>query len=116
MPRLAEAFEIVWCSDWQWATRELNAVLKLPELPYIDQLKVEGPYEWWKLAAVRQFLGEHEPNRDFAWVDDHMTRDAENWADALSQPALLIAPPPFEGMSEKHYAALLRFALGSPPA
>jgi len=111
LARLAEHYDIVWCTAWEDnAPRVLSKYLGayLADCPYISWYAGSGPT--WKLNDVRVWLEEHGDGRDVAWVDDDLYEDAQYWA--LGRPDLcLVKTDPARGLTEDVVRVLVSYAL-----
>jgi hypothetical protein len=108
LSRLAEEFALVWATGREHGARALAAELALGELPVISFAGAAARRgRTWKLAAVRDFVG----NRPVAWLDDAFGDDAHRWADQRPEPTRLIDVNPAWGLVDAHLGVLLRFAL-----
>lgn len=107
VPKLHDAFEIVWATSWnEEANREVAPLVGLPELPALD---VTAHYR--KLELVSRHAGEE---RTIAWVDDRLEPAAWSWASARSGRSLLIRPQSRRGLTPEHVVELLAFAAAPP--
>ena len=103
VPRLHEAYEIVWATSWcDEANREVAPLVGLPELPVL-----EVTAHFRKLELVRAHAGEEQP---IAWVDDRLEPPAWEWAGARAGRSLLIRPESRFGLTPEHVDELLAFA------
>lgn len=107
--RLGDAFRLVWATSWEAAANdELGPVLGLPFLPFLrfdDEVDLGTSY---KLPAIQRYVGE----RPFAYVDDDIGHDTLDWAEARSQPSLILTIPADRGLQQDDVDALLAFAAG----
>jgi Swiss Army Knife RNA repair-like protein len=108
--RLAEAFELVWCSGWEEkADEHLPHLLGLPAgLPHLTF----GPdavfgTAHWKLAAIDAHAGRERP---VAWIDDCLDERCQAWAAARPGPTLLVQTDAARGMTEQEVQRLLAWA------
>lgn len=100
--------EIVLCSDWGTRASVVSEALGWGEVP---ALRRELPSRWWwKLDAVRAFLGAR-PRRPIAWVDDELRNhpEAAAWMMRAGVPALLLSPDPREGVTPEDVDRLMAF-------
>lgn len=100
--------EIVLCSDWGSRASVVSEALGWGEVP---ALRRELPSRWWwKLDAVRAFLGAR-PRRPIAWVDDELRNhpEAAAWMMRAGVPALLLSPDPREGVTPDDVERLAAF-------
>jgi Swiss Army Knife RNA repair-like protein len=102
--RLAETYEVVWCSGWEEKANEhLPAALMLPgPLPFLTFAERPGAPHW-KLSAIE----EHAGDRPLAWVDDAHDDACRAWAAARGAPTLLVSTDPPSGLTAAHVDALL---------
>lgn len=107
--RLADRFELVWCTGWEERANEyLPRALGLPgPLPH---LAFSGAPGWgerhWKLDAIDAYAG---PDRPLAWIDDDHA-GCERWAAERPGPTLLLTASPPTGITAEHVGELLRWA------
>jgi hypothetical protein len=108
--RLAEAFELVWCTGWEDKANEylphaLGLEQPFPHLSFGDaEPTVEGH---WKLAAIDRFAGTDRP---IAWIDDAHDERCRGWAKSRPGPTLLISTEPAAGLTEGQVVRLLDWA------
>jgi hypothetical protein len=108
--RLANAFELAWCTGWEEKANEyLPWALELPgPLPC---LRFDGVAKsadaHWKLAAIDAFAG---PDRPVAWIDDAHDHSCHAWALRRRAPTLLVATDPAVGLTAEHVSTLLGWA------
>jgi hypothetical protein len=103
--RLAEAYELVWCSGWEdRANEHLPHALALPgPLPFLTFAQSPGDRgSHWKLDAIDAHAGD----RPLAWIDDAFNDACEGWAARRSAPTLLVPSEPPTGITAAHVAAL----------
>ena len=103
--RLAEGFELVWCSGWEdRANDHLPHELALPgPLPFLTfERSRRRTRAHWKLDAVDAYARE----RPLAWIDDAFDEECHWWAGERPAPTLLVATEPAVGLTEKHVAQL----------
>jgi hypothetical protein len=113
--RLADVYEIVWCSGWEDRADEhlpglLGVPRGLPHLSFDGRTRADvSARAHWKLDAVDEHAGE----RPLAWVDDAFNDACHAWArerDARGAPTLLVATDPSTGLDDDAAAALQAFA------
>jgi HAD domain in Swiss Army Knife RNA repair proteins len=106
--RLADTFELVWCSGWEEKANEhLVAALGFGQvLPFLRFSQVPATERHWKLAAIEAHAGD----RPLAWIDDTHDDGCRAWADARGAPTLLVATDPAVGLTEAHVEELERWA------
>jgi hypothetical protein len=100
--------ELVFCSDWGSRSSVVAEALGLDD---VFALRRELPSRWWwKLDAVRAFLGSR-PRRPIAWVDDELRQhpEAAAWMMRAGVPALLLSPDPREGLTGEDIDRLIAF-------
>ncbi len=104
---LAERFTMVWATGWgQDANRHLCPHFGLPELRTIIFPPV--PFEpAAKVPAIAAFVGD----RPIAWVDDVVTVDAREWAEARVSQTLLVEVDHQVGLTRNAVDALLAWRL-----
>jgi hypothetical protein len=103
--RLAERFELAWCSGWEEKANEyLPTALGLPgPLPFLSFERNPGRgHAHWKLAAIEAHAGD----RPFAWIDDAFNDACHDWAAQRPSATLLVTTQPASGMTSQHVAEL----------
>jgi len=108
--RLADAYELVWCTGWEEKANEyLPRALGLPgPLPHLTFAGATPHRQGhWKLAAIDRYAG---PERPLAWIDDAHEERCRAWARARPGPTLLIATDPAVGLTATHVRRLLGWA------
>lgn len=111
LPRLAESFELVWCTGWEERANEyLPRVLRLPgSLPFLTFARNPGrTHAHWKLDAIDAYAGD----RPLAWVDDAHDDACRDWAVARTAPTLLVGTDPAVGLTGAHAERLRAWAAG----
>jgi hypothetical protein len=105
--RLAQTFELVWCSGWEdKADEHLVHALRLPaRLPFLTFSRAPSTAHW-KLDGVVAHAGD----RPAAWIDDAFDDECRAWAAARDAPTLLVATDPAVGLTERHVEALEEWA------
>jgi hypothetical protein len=106
--RLAERFELVWASGWEdKANFYLPDLLGVPELPHVsfDGAARSGAAHW-KLGPLESY----GRGRAMAWIDDNFDQSCYEWAEARSEPTLLVLTEPQFGLEEAHVDALNAWA------
>jgi hypothetical protein len=106
--RLGESFELVWASGWEdKANFYLPNLLGVPELPHVsfDGAARDGAAHW-KLDPLESY-GE---GRAMAWIDDNFDQSCYDWAEARSEPTLLVLTEAQFGLEEAHVDALNAWA------
>ena len=108
LQRLAEPFDLVWCSGWEEKANEhLLGALVLPKaLPFLTFTAQDGAQKHWKLDAI----DDHAGDRALAWVDDAHDDSCRAWASARTAPTLLVSTDPPTGLPDAHVEALERWA------
>ncbi len=105
--RLAELFQLVWCTAWEdHAAEFLAPFLGLPPMPVIH---FEEPAEedgHWKWPAIEAFAGD----RPFAWIDDELGRADLARAAGRSVPTMLLRVEGSHGLDDVHVVQLEGFA------
>lgn len=89
--------ELVFCSDWGTRSSLFTDVYNWCD---VWSLRRQSPSRWWwKLEAVRMFLGSR-PRRPVVWFDDEFHRfpEASSWASRSSFPVLLLETDPRSGI------------------
>jgi hypothetical protein len=113
LQRLAEAFDLVWCTGWEEKANEY-----LPRL-----LGLEGPLPYlsfdrhvdtgttmpghWKLGAIDAYAG---PARPLAWIDDAFNDACATWASERPAPTLLVETEPSRGLIDEHADLLMAWS------
>ena len=100
--------ERVFCSEWGTRATLLSEALGWGDT---QALRRELPSRWWwKLDAVRAFLGAR-PRRPLAWVDSELSTHPEvaGWVLRAGVPSLLISPDPRVGLSASDVELLSAF-------
>ena len=112
--RLAERFELVWCSGWEEKANEhLPGALGLAAgLPHLSFDRRPATSAHWKLAAIDGYAG---PTRPLAWIDDAHDAATRAWASARPGPTLIVATEPPAGLTEADVKCLLGWAAGLGP-
>jgi hypothetical protein len=110
--RLADRFELVWCTGWEEKANEyLPHLLGLDApLPYLSFDRNPGRgHGQWKLAAIEAYAG---PTRPLAWIDDAHDAACAAWAHvrASAAPTLLVTTHPATGMTDAEVDRLLAWA------
>jgi hypothetical protein len=103
--RLAEGYELVWCSGWEdRANEHLPHALALPgPLPFLTFARSPGDTgSHWKLDAIDAHAGD----RPLAWIDDAFNQACEAWAAHRGAPTLLVPTEPPTGITADHVATL----------
>jgi hypothetical protein len=108
--RLADRFQIVFCTSWAGEAGEHIAPLvglpaDLPYLPHVERIAVP-PGSSWKLPGIERMAGDHPA----AVVDDEIGNDMLDWAERRDAPTLIVEVDPRHGLQEHHFDELLRFA------
>jgi hypothetical protein len=115
LARLAEVYDIVWCTAWESeAGPRLAPYLgeHVRDLPYITW--TDGPCgTTWKLPDVDAWLHAYGDGRAVAWVDDDLYGDADAWALRRGN-TLLAKTAPGKGLTEDVTLVLERFAVKVP--
>jgi hypothetical protein len=112
--RLAEAFELAWCSGWEEKANEhLPLALDLPALPHLTFDCRHEISAHWKLAGIDAFAGSSRP---VAWIDDAHDERTRAWAQARPGPTMLITTTPAVGLTGAHVELLLEWAAALSPA
>ena len=111
--RLAEDFDLVWCSGWEEKAEEyLPRLLGLPtELPFLHFERGQGAGRsidgHWKLDAIDAYARE----RALAWIDDAFDESCHEWAEQRPAPTLLVRTDPAAGLTAKESGILAEWAL-----
>jgi hypothetical protein len=107
LKRLAELFQLVWCTGWEdHAAEFLAPFLGLPPMPVIH---FEEPAEedgHWKWPGIEAFVGD----RSFAWIDDEIGHADLARAGRRTSPTMLVRIEGTHGLNELHVEQLERFA------
>jgi hypothetical protein len=106
LQELGDRFEVTWATGWgAEANRLLAPVLQLPQLPVVGFPPV--PFEpREKVPAIARYAG----SRPAAWIDDALTPEAREWAEAREVPTLLVDIDPGEGLTQAVVRRLLQWA------
>jgi len=101
LTRLAESFELVWCTGWEErAPEHLPRLLGLtgPAYPHLVFAGAPGPDgRHWKLDAIDAHAG---PDRPAAWIDDDHDDRVRAWAAERPGPTLLVTTDPAVGITQ----------------
>jgi HAD domain in Swiss Army Knife RNA repair proteins len=113
--RLAQTFELAWCTGWEERANEyLPHALALPgPLPHLAFDRDPAgppppPRAHWKLAGIDAFAGDE---RALAWIDDAFNDACHAWARARGAPTLLVQTEPATGLDDAAAATLAAWAL-----
>lgn len=127
LARLAETFDLIWCTGWEHQANEHLLELHGLEapLPVIEffrsavpgvTLKFSGhsiednrfKMVHWKVPWIEAWAIEN--NRPFAWIDDEIEPGTVKWAEALSEsseiPILALPTASSQGMTDDHVDTL----------
>ena len=110
--RLADVFDIVWCSGWEEKAEEyLPHLLGLPAgLPFLRFERSRGAGTsidgHWKLAAIEAYAG----TRALAWIDDAFDASCHAWAAGRPAPTLLVQTAPAYGLTSTETQQLIEWA------
>ncbi len=107
--RLAEHFELVWCSGWEekanaYLPRALSLAGPLPHLTFAGAPAASDRH--WKLDAIERYAG---PDRPLAWIDDDHA-GCQAWADRRAGPTLLVTALPATGITDELVDRLIAWA------
>ena len=107
--RLADVFEMVWCSGWEEKANDyLPRALGLPgPLPYLTLGEPQNCRGHWKLAAIDAFAGTKRPA---AWIDDAHDGRCHTWARRRPGPTLLVTTDPASGLTDALVEQLVAWA------
>ncbi len=107
LKRLAELFQLVWCTGWEdHAAEFLAPFLALPALPVIHFDEPVNEDGHWKWPAIEAFVGD----RSFAWIDDELGQDDLARARRRSSPTMLVRVEGTRGLNATHVEQLETFA------
>ena len=108
--RLAEHYELVWCTGWQERANEhlVHHLTLAGELPHLEFAGPPGGKRHWKLDAIETHAGGQRP---LAWIDDDHA-GCQEWAQRRPGPTLLVTTTPAVGITEEHVERLLDWARG----
>ena len=86
--RLAEEFELVWCTGWEekandYLPRALGLSGPLPHVVFDPAGRPARAH--WKLAGIDRHV---EPSRPLAWLDDAHDDGCRSWAGARPKTAI----------------------------
>lgn len=107
--RLADFFELVWCTGWQERANEhlVRALDLRGHLPHLAFAGAPGASaRHWKLDAIEEHVG---PDRALAWIDDDHV-GCERWARERPGPTLLVTTLPAVGITGEHVDRLIAWA------
>jgi HAD domain in Swiss Army Knife RNA repair proteins len=115
--KLAEAYDLVWCSGWEEKAEEyLPHLLGLPAgLPFLRFERMTGSPParagrsidgHWKLDAIEAYAG----MRTLAWIDDAFDQSCHAWAAARPAPTLLVETDPAVGLTSTEAELLTEWA------
>jgi hypothetical protein len=112
--RLAEEFDLAWCTGWEEKANEylpfvLGLAGPLPYVPFDDGARPSDAH--WKLGAIDRHV---EPSRPLAWVDDAHDEACRAWAAGRAAPTLLVTTDPAVGLTDAEVEALLEWASRLP--
>jgi len=110
--RLAERFELAWCTGWEDKANDyLPFALGLPgPLPHVAFDPAQRPAQaHWKLWGIDRHV---EPGRPLAWVDDAHNDACRSWATDRAGPTLLVTTDPAVGLTDREVDRLLDWARG----
>lgn len=103
---------IVWLTTWEeQAPQELAPALGIHgqswEVLTGDQHAWQGR-NWWKLGAIRDHVGEHQPDLAI-WIDDDikLEREAIYWA-AETENVMAISPDPLDGLTHDDLDSIIK--------
>lgn len=106
--RLAESFELMWCSGWEERAEEylphlLGAPSGLGHMSFErDVGGLASARAHWKLDAIDAYAGE----RPLAWIDDAFNEACHEWAGGRATPTLLVQTAPEQGLTSEHVSVL----------
>jgi HAD domain in Swiss Army Knife RNA repair proteins len=107
--RLADTFELVWCSGWEERADEyLPYLLGMPRgLPFLSfERSVGRSNAHWKLDAIDAYAGV----RPLAWIDDAFNPACHAWAHGRGHPTLLVRTDPEVGLTQRETQQLAAWA------
>ncbi len=111
LQRLAELFQLVWCTAWEdHAAEFLAPFLSLRAMPVIHFDEPVAGDGHWKWPAIEAFVGD----RPFAWIDDEIGRDDLARARRRTAPTMLVKVDGTRGLAEAHVEQLEAFAGALP--
>jgi hypothetical protein len=107
LKRLAELFQLVWCTGWEdHAAEFLAPFLGLPPRPVIHFEEPAAEDGHWKWPAIEAFVGD----RSFAWIDDELGHADLARAGRRSSPTMLVRVEGTHGLTSLHVEQLEGFA------
>ena len=117
LDRLADAPGVAcwWLTSWSAQMRAGMTPFPGRAWPTIGEGRGEVPQRpgsarWWKLAALRRWLGSHSEVTSLAWCEDQLSgRDAEvvrRWLALRGVESLLLVPATAVGLTPSHLAML----------
>jgi hypothetical protein len=110
--KLAETYELVWCTTWEHLANELIAPrVGLRQLPVIEwppgAINAPANGRCWKTEHVVEWA----QGRPFAWIDDDIEEaDQVYVAEHHDGPALLHWVSAFRGLTETDFTTLAAWA------
>jgi hypothetical protein len=108
--RLAQSFEIHWCTGWCEDANEIISPLHgLPSFPVVplETASYLGQHDiHWKHSAIEEYVGD----RPYAFIDDDITHKGVEYAERRGVPTLWVHTRPSEGILDKHVEKLEEFA------
>jgi hypothetical protein len=107
LPSLCQAFETIWCTDWEAAANvQVAPLFGMPgDLPVLFRER-SAKAGWWKFAAVTEVAGD----RPLVWADDDMRPSAREWARQRDADTLALTPTGTHGLSRDELAEIVAFA------
>jgi hypothetical protein len=112
--RLAQHFELAWCSGWEEKANDyLPLALGLNgPLPHVVFEPGATPNRaHWKLGGIDRHV---EPSRPLAWIDDAHNDECRSWAAARPGPTLLVTTDPAAGLTGAEVERLLEWVTRLP--
>lgn len=107
---LTDLYDLVWATTWEDdANKWISPLVGLPsDLPVIHMgSKNFDNFGTWKLPNIQKYVGEYQA---FAWLDDDLWEDADNWVKSREGKGLLIRVNPMTGLTERHIEMLREWA------
>jgi hypothetical protein len=107
LPSLCQAFETIWCTDWEAAANpQVSPLFGMPGDLRVLFRGQSTTASWWKFAAVTAVAGD----RPLVWADDDMRPSAREWARERDADTLVLTPAGTRGISPDELVEIVAFA------